>query len=69
MSDEIIVRSGKFGGPKLDAVARRLIEQLEREPDTDWVCTGEWLVLRMYGESGKTDAYMVAKTVAEVKTR
>ena len=68
MSDEPIVRSGKYGVPKLDPVAQRLIDQLDREPDTDWVCTGEWLVLRMY-EEGSTYSYMVCKTVAEVKAK
>jgi hypothetical protein len=68
MSDGPIVRSGRFGGPKLDPVAQRLIDQLEREPETDWVCTGNILVLRMY-EDGKTYSYMVTKTVAEVKAK
>jgi hypothetical protein len=63
-----IVRSGRFGGPKLDPVAQRLLDQLEREPETDWVCSGSTLVLRMY-EDGKTHSYMVTKTVAEVKAK
>lgn len=65
---EQTVRSGKFGGPKLEPLAQRLVEQLESEPEVDWVCTGDTLVLRMY-EEGKTYSYMVAKTVAEVKPR
>jgi len=68
MSEGPIVRSGRFNGPKLDPVAQRLIDQLEREPESDWVCTGDILVLRMY-EDGKTYSYMVAKTVAEVKAK
>jgi len=68
MSDGPIVRSGRFGGLKLDPVAQRLIDQLEREPEVDWVCTGDILVFRMY-EDGKTYSYMVAKTVAEVKAK
>jgi hypothetical protein len=68
MSDGPIVRSGRFGGSKLDPVAQQLIDQLEREPETDWVCTGDILVLRMH-EDGKTHSYMVTKTVAEVKAK
>jgi hypothetical protein len=68
MSDGPIVRSGRYGGPKLDPVAQRLIDQLDREPETDWVCSGGILVLRMY-EDGKTQSYMVAKTLAEVKAK
>jgi hypothetical protein len=70
--NEQTIRSGKFGmleaGRKIDALAQRLLDQLEREPETDWICTGGTLVLRMY-EDGKTYSYMVAKTVAEVKPR
>lgn len=68
MSDGPIVRSGRFSGPKLDPVAQQLIAQLEREPETDWVCTGNILVLRMC-EEGKTYSYMVTKILAEVKAK
>lgn len=68
MSDEPIVRKGRYGGPKLDPVAVRLMEQLDREPETDWVCSGNILVLRMY-EEGKTYSYMVTKTLAEVRVK
>jgi hypothetical protein len=68
MSDVSTTRSGRYGGPKLDPVAQRLVDQLEREPDTDWVCSGEFLVLRMY-EEGKTYSYMVTKTLAEVRVK